>query len=102
MISKSFYLRSIGSFKTTDDEVGKKKTDEGRSGNGGYNCDEEVTQQYHHDVFSPYPNILGPRQRSAFDRLPKEGGVSPRSEGAVNSTRGKGRSSGSRDLPVSR
>src|SRR5688500_9126670 len=29
---------------------------------------------------------FGPRQRSAFDRLSKEGGLSLRSEGAVNST----------------
>src|SRR5688500_14523358 len=66
MISKSFFLRSIGSFKTTDDEVGKKKTDDGRSYNGRYTCDEEVTQQYHHDVFS-MPKVPGPRRRSVFD-----------------------------------
>src|SRR5688572_31035135 len=35
---------------------------------------------------------FGPRQRSAFDRLSKEGGLSLRSEGAVNSTMARGRS----------
>jgi hypothetical protein len=34
----------------------------------------------------------GPRRRSAFDRSPKEGGLSPRSEGAVDSTKDAGRS----------
>jgi hypothetical protein len=39
-------------FEATNDKVRKKKTDERLSCNGGYSCDEEVTQQYHHDVFS--------------------------------------------------
>ncbi|MCE3240297.1 MAG: hypothetical protein K0Q83_804, partial [Deltaproteobacteria bacterium] len=52
--------------------------------------------------FSPADLFNGPRQRSAFDRSSKEGGCSPRSEGAVNSTRGRSRSSGCQDLPISR
>jgi hypothetical protein len=43
--------------------------------------------------------LFAPRLRSAFDRSPKEGGLSPRSEGAVRSTtveRGMDETSGDR------
>jgi hypothetical protein len=45
---------------------------------------------------------FGPRRRSAFDRLPKEGGLSLRSEGAVDSTTPITQSSGSQkpELPA--
>src|SRR5688572_36719 len=46
-------------------------------------------------MFFSMPSDLGPRQRSAFDRSPKGGGLSPRSEGGVISTMGGDRSSAS-------
>jgi hypothetical protein len=45
-------------FEATNDKVRKKKTDERLSCNGGYSCDEEVTQQYL-TMFSPCPKFLG-------------------------------------------
>jgi hypothetical protein len=38
-------------------------------------------------MFFSMPKVPGPRQRSAFDRLSKVGGLSLRSEGGVNSTK---------------
>src|SRR5688572_13032966 len=48
-------------------------------------CNKEVTQQYHYDVLQG--KVPGPRRRSAFDRVSKVGGMSLRSEGAVNGTK---------------
>ena len=75
-------------------KVGKKETNEGRSCNGGYSCDEEVTKQYHHDVFS-MPKVSGPRRRSAFEGCPKvSASYSLRSEGRVDTTMATSPSSG--------
>ena len=38
--------------------------------------------------------LFGPRQRSVFDGSSKEDRLSPRSEGAVNSTTARGESNG--------
>jgi hypothetical protein len=82
-------------FEPTDNNVNKDKSDDGRTCNAHCRGYEKIKQYYSHDVFL-LPKVPGPRRRSASDRLSKEGGLSLRSEGAVNSTIPMIRSSGSK------